>query len=173
MLTCMGCKQSCIVIEQRENNHLRGVYWWPVPGLGSTHESVPSLVAGRLDEAVRCLAVRAWNAAAVMMRNVLYAIIEDRGGDASSSDLKKGINDIVASGGFSPALGEWATHTRLAGNAGAHPDLFGDVREEEALDLQRLVQQLIEAIYVMPANIEKARKARGFLAGTPGPEPTP
>jgi len=158
----MGCQGTTVVIEQRTGGRLGGVHWWPVPGIGRRHDSIPDPVAERMDEAARCLAVRAWNASAVMMRNVLYTIIEDRGGDPSSSDLAAGIKKLVADGGLSPALGEWATHTRLTGNAGAHPDVFGDVTEEDALDLLRLIQQLIDAIYVMPANIAKARAARGL-----------
>jgi hypothetical protein len=46
------------------------------------------------------------------------------------------------------------------GNADAHPDIFGQVSADEARDLQSLVGQLIQVLYVVPAGIAKARAGR-------------
>jgi hypothetical protein len=48
----------------------------------------------------------------------------------------------------------------LYGNAGAHPDLFGDVTIDEAKDVARLVETLIELLYVTPARIAQRQAER-------------
>jgi hypothetical protein len=42
----------------------------------------------------------------------------------------------------------------------AHPDIFGQVSTDEARDLQRLVEQLTQLLYIVPAGIAKARAGR-------------
>lgn len=58
------------------------------------------------------------------------------------------------------ALGEWADHIRLYGNAGAHPDKFGDVTLVEAKEVADLVNTMIELLYIVPANIAKRQAER-------------
>ena len=67
---------------------------------------------------------------------------------------------MVTDGALPAALADWATHIREMGNAGAHPDIFGRVSTEEARDLQRLVEQLTQLLYIVPAGIAKARAGR-------------
>ncbi len=55
--------------------------------------------------------------------------------------------------GLTATLGSWIDHVRLYGNAGAHPDLFGRVSLDEANDVARLTETLIELLYITPAKI--------------------
>ena len=44
--------------------------------------------------------------------------------------------------------------------AGAHPDLFGDVSLDEAKDVARLTETLVELLYVTPAKIAQRQAGR-------------
>jgi hypothetical protein len=94
-----------------------------------------------------------------MFRNALAAICHDKDPSAEG-DLKVRIRKLIADGGLAPTLGEWATHVRLTGNAGAHPEIFGAVTVEEAEDLSQLTWTLIEQLYVYPAQIAARRAQR-------------
>jgi hypothetical protein len=67
---------------------------------------------------------------------------------------------MVADGGLTATVGSWVDHVRLFGNAGVHPDLFGDVSPEEAQDVASLVATLIELLYTTPAKIAKRQAER-------------
>lgn len=67
---------------------------------------------------------------------------------------------MVADGGLTATLGEWIDHVRLYGNAGVHPDLFGSVSLEEAKDVARLTETLIELLYITPAKIAQRQTER-------------
>ena len=123
---------------------------------------VPSKVAAAYDEAVRALSARAPNASVAMCRTAISYIVEDHGSPQAQAktDLKGKIKEMVNDGGPMAALGDWATHVRFYGNAGAHPDLFGDVSVDEAQEVVRLVYTMIEVLYVLPANIAKRQAER-------------
>lgn len=67
---------------------------------------------------------------------------------------------MIKDGGPLGALADWADHVRLYGNAGAHPDKFGDVTLSEAHEVAKLVNTMIELLYVLPANIAKRQAER-------------
>jgi hypothetical protein len=49
----------------------------------------------------------------------------------------------------------WAEHINLYGNAGAHPETYGEVSMDEARDVALLLRSLFDAVYVLPGNIKK------------------
>ena len=65
------------------------------------------------------------------------------------------------------SFGEWATHIRETGNAGAHQEQWDPVDMEQASDLQRFVRQLIEFLYVQPALLAVARAPRKRAGALP------
>ena len=67
---------------------------------------------------------------------------------------------MVADGGFGSEIGGWVDHVRLYGNAGAHPNLFGDVSMDEAREVAGLTDTLIELLYTTPARIAKRQAER-------------
>ncbi|MGN6681533.1 MAG: DUF4145 domain-containing protein [Streptosporangiaceae bacterium] len=81
-------------------------------------------MAEAFSEAARCLSAHAPNGAVAMLRTALTWIVEDKGSAEAKTkpDLKDKIKKMVADGGLpAAALGEWADHVRLYGNAGVHP----------------------------------------------------
>ena len=172
VLACHGCGKGVAVVEDLYvggTRHTgsgtvtyRGFHWWPTPGTMALDAAVPALVSGAYNEALRCLSAKAPNGAVAMLRTTLTWIVEDRGspGAKAKSDLKDNVKAMVADGGLPSALGDWADHVRLYGNAGVHPDKFGDVSLEEAEEVARLTFSLIESIYIFPANIAKRQATR-------------
>lgn len=172
ILECGYCQQGIVVIEEERVGGVRGgksgtaawhgIHWWPTPGAGALGADVPSKVASAYDEAVRALSARAPNASMAMFRTAMSYMVEDHGSAEAKSkaDLKDKIKQMVNDGGPMAAVGDWATHVRLYGNAGAHPDLFGDVSVDEAREVARLVHTMLELLYVLPANIAKRQAER-------------
>lgn len=169
---CQGCKKGVVVVEDLywgETRHTgsgtsnyRGFHWWPTPGDAPLDPVVPPNVADTYREAMRCLNAQAPNGAVAMFRTALTWIVEDKASPNAKgqADLKDKIKAMIADGGFASALGGWADHVRLYGNAGAHPDKFGDVSVEEAEDVARLTYSLIEAMYILPENIARRQAQR-------------
>lgn len=172
ILKCAYCQQNIVVIEAKYVGGVRdggsgpvtwrGIYWWPTPDAGNLGTTVPGNIASSYAEGVRCLSANSPNGAVALFRTSITYMVEDKGSvDAKSKgNLKEKIKQMMKDGGPLGALGDWADHVRLYGNAGAHPDLFGDVSAEEARDVSKLVHTMIELLYVMPANIAKRQSAR-------------
>jgi hypothetical protein len=74
--------------------------------------------------------------------------------------LRIASKQMVADGTLHLDLGQWVTHVRLSGNAAAHPDLFGDVSMDEARDVARLVNTLLDVLYLVPSTIARRQSAR-------------
>lgn len=173
ILECNGCRDRVVVIEdeyvggRRANRgggevHYRGFFWWPPRGAGALGDGVSGTVAAAYDEGVRCLSAGGPNGAVAMFRTALTYIVEEHGSAEAKAkgDLKNKIKQMVKDGGPLGALGDWADHVRLYGNAGAHPDKFGDVTLAEAQEVARLVNTMIELLYVLPVNIAKRQAER-------------
>ncbi|MEH0981823.1 DUF4145 domain-containing protein [Micromonospora sp. CPCC 205556] len=172
VLECHGCKQRVAVIEEKLIGGSKdgrsgrvswaGFHWWPTPGGGQLDPSIPKAVADAYGEGLRCLAAGAPHGAVAVLRTALAYVVKDKGSDAAKAkkSLKDQVTQLVRDGGLPASLADWATHIREMGNAGAHPDIFGDVDLDEARDLADLTRQLLEVIYVVPSKIERARAAR-------------
>lgn len=141
----------------------RGVHWWPTPGAGSFDPAVPAPIAAAFDEAVRCLSAGAPNGAAALLRNALALIVADKGSAAAKAkrDLSDKIKQMIKDGGALGALGDWAEHVNLYGNAGAHPEVYGNVTPGEAKDAAALARSMIELLYEAPAKFARRRAERG------------
>lgn len=174
ILECNGCRDRVVVVENEYVGgqlggrrvggtvHYRGAFWWPPRGAGGLGADVSAPVAAAYDEGVRCLSAVAPNGAVAMLRTALTYRVEEQGSELAKSrgDLKDKIKQMIADGGPLGALGEWADHIRLYGNAGAHPDKFGDVTLVEAKEVADLVNTMIELLYIVPANIAKRQAER-------------
>ena len=172
ILECSGCRDRIVVIEdqlvggQRRGGSGRvtweGIHWWPTPGAGSLGNEVPAKVAEAYGEGARCLSAAAPNGAVAMFRTAMTWMVKVSGSAEANAkgDLKEKVKKMVADGGLTATVGSWVDHIRLYGNAGAHPDLFGDVTIDEAKDVARLVETLIELLYVTPARIAQRQAER-------------
>ena len=172
ILECNGCEQCIVVVEEQLTGGVRGgrsgrvthrgFHWWPAPGAAALGDDVPKGVADAYAEGTRCMSASAPNGAVAMFRNALAFIVDDKGSEAAKGkgDLKDAIKQMATDGTLTADLADWATHLRLYGNAGAHPDKFGDVTVEEARDVTKLTYTLIETLYLVPANIARRRAER-------------
>jgi len=172
ILECNGCRLGIVVIEdlyaggERYGNSgtwkWHGIHWWPTPGSTSLDAEVPTTVSDAYNEGMRCLSAGAPNGAVAMFRTALTWIVDDKGSAAAKGkgDLKDKVKQMVSDGGLPSTLGNWADHVRLYGNSGVHPDLFGEVELDEAKDVARLTETLIDLLYVTPARIAKRQAER-------------
>ncbi len=172
VLQCQGCRQNIVVVEQEYVGGVRGgqsgvaqwrgVHWWPAAGMRPTDPAVAEGVAEAIGEGMRCLAVRAPRAAAVMFRGALGQIVSDRGSAAAQAKktLFDQLKQMATDGDLDRTLADWADQVRLLGNAGAHPNEMEPVTVEEAEDLSRLILALVDYLYVMPARVQRARGRR-------------
>jgi len=172
ILECDACGDRIVVIEDQLHDGSReaqsgrisweGIHWWPTPGAGSFGSEVPERVAAAYAEGVRCLSAAAPNGAVAMFRTAMAWMVDDRGSPEAKAkgDLKDKVKQMVADGGLTATLGDWVDHVRLYGNAGVHPDLFGDVNLDEAKDVVGLVETLIDLLYVTPAKVAQRQAER-------------
>lgn len=172
VLQCQGCQQNIVVVEQKYVGGVRGgrggsvqwrgVHWWPAAGMRPADPAVPAGVAEAISEGVRCQAIRAPRAAAVMFRGALGQIVLDRGSATAQAkkSLAAQLQQMATDGDLDRTLAEWADHVRLLGNAGAHPNELDPVTLDEAEDLSRLIAAMVEYLYVMPARVQRARGRR-------------
>lgn len=173
ILECNGCQERIVVIEDEYVGGVRygdsgrvtwrGIHWWPTPGADTFDPAVPMPIAAAYDEAVRCLSAGAPNGAAAMLRNALVQIVTDKGSDAAKArrDLSDKIKQMIKDGGPLGALGDWAEHVNLYGNAGAHPETYGNVSPEEARGVAALTRSMIELLYEAPSKFARRRAERG------------
>jgi hypothetical protein len=172
ILECSSCKDRIVVVEdqlvggQRAGGSGRvtwqGIHWWPTPGSGSFGTEVPTNVAEAYAEGMRCLSAAAPNGAVAMFRTAMTWMVDASGSPAAKAqgDLKEKVKQMVADGGLTAPVGSWVDQVRMYGNAGVHPDLFGDVTIDQAKDVARLVETLIELLYVTPARIAQRQAER-------------
>lgn len=172
ILQCSGCTDRIVVIEEQLVGGVsggrsgaithRGFNWWPVPHAGILSPDVPDYIGRAYEEGMRCVSANAPNGAVAMFRTALSFIVTEKGSQSAKDKggLKERIEQLVADGILPNTLGSWATHVRLYGNAGAHPDLFGGVSLEEARDVASLTYTLLEVLYVIPAKIAKRQSGR-------------
>lgn len=172
VMECAYCQQNIVVIEemlhdgQRDKQagriSWRGIHWWPTPGGGSLGPDVPQTISQAYGEGVRCISANAPNGAAAVFRTALAYLVENKGSEQAKSkrDLQDKIAQMARDGGLPSSLVDWATHIRLYGNAGAHPDVYGDVTIPEAREIASLIKTFVEVIYVLPATIAARQAAR-------------
>jgi hypothetical protein len=165
-LRCMGCQASTVVITESlegSGGPWNAVSWWPIPGAGQLDAAVNVAVASSYDEGMRCLTVGAPRAAVVMFRGALAEIVDDLGSVLAKSKgtLFQQLDEMATEGTLHPSLVEWAKEIRVLGNVGAHPSSLGNVTEDEAADLGKLLRQMITVLYETPARIDRARTSRG------------
>jgi hypothetical protein len=113
-------------------------------------EGVPPGIAADFQEALGCQASGYQYGAALVGRRVLQVVVRELG--APESSLKKEIDSVPDE--KLPARFKQAAHqVRLVGNDAAHAD---QVSVEQVEHLLRFVGQVLEYVYVMPAQLDTA-----------------
>lgn len=172
VLQCHGCGECTAVFEERQKapagarRNMAPVHWWPFPGADTSKMRgiVPDRMATMYEEGMRALSVQAPHAAAVMARGVLAFIVQERGSDEAKQqrNLYEKLKKMVDEGTIPPAFTDWVDVIRTTGNAGAHPDEYEEVSQDEAADRLSLAYGLIDQMYIQPdrvANMKRAHKA--------------
>jgi len=97
-----------------------------------------------------------------MLRGALGQIVVDRGSPEAQKkpNLAGQLKQMADEHSLDETLADWASHVRTLGNAGAHPNELEPVTIDEAHELSRLMAALLDYLYVMPANVRRARQAR-------------
>lgn len=184
ILNCDGCGRGVAIFEERDvdetlarasggrvlaNSGPVSVLgeWvaagcWPVPDQASLDVAIPERVRKPFGEGLRALSASAPNAAVSTFRNALSAMVLEQGSEAAKAkrEMSDKLKQFIADGGLPSALGDWADHINLYGNAGAHPEAYGEVSMSEAREVALLLRSLFDAVYVLPANIKMRRGER-------------
>lgn len=97
-----------------------------------------------------------------MFRSALAQTIQDKGSPAAKGkgSLSEAVKQMVTDGDLWTTFGDWADHIRAWGNAGAHPEVFSPVTQEDAKELRDLVDRLLDILYIQPDKLNKARPTR-------------
>ena len=110
-------------------------------------------------QAQRNLIAENCDATVVMARSALQFALRDNG--ASGRTLFDEINDLAEEGVLPPIIKEWASNVRELGNDAAHPSPGGDgPTPEEARDIVRFLDFLLEYLYRLPHDVEEYRQRR-------------
>lgn len=173
VLKCMGCQRNLVVVEAEISNPsgLEGVLWWPMENIVDLEQraGVPHDVVAAYSEGVRCLSVKAPNAAAAMFRTTIAQIIQNKGSEAAKA--KRNLNDAIDQMDDDktmwPGFADWAHHVRDTGNAGAHTEKFNPLTMEQAEDLRAFVREIVNFLYVQPARRAAAKPATKKGAAAP------
>jgi hypothetical protein len=110
-------------------------------------------------EARLCLGVGAFKGAAVLCRRALQGAAIDKG--AKKDKLTDQLDELAAARILTPMLADLAHNIRLLSNFGAHPgdDGLDDLSSDEAKALCDLTWQILEHLYVVPAESARIKKA--------------
>jgi hypothetical protein len=138
--------------------HNNGDIVHPAPQPAPTDDRIPSPLHDALDEAKRCVTVRAWRGCAVLARRAIQAACVDKGAPEDKK-LVDQISHLVTTGVVTKDLKTWADEVRYAGNDGAHPKDTA-VSQDDAEDILKLAEQFLHVLYVAPAIAAERRAAR-------------
>jgi hypothetical protein len=161
------------------------VEWvFEVPNRRNCPEHVPADVQRVFDEAAKCAAVGAWDAAGTMFRKVLDVATRRITPKPESDnqlrppnwktykDLRLRLDWLFENSLLSPALKELSSCIHEDGNDAAH-DADG-IRQAEAADLEDFTVSVLETLYTLPGQIaenQKRRDERRGIAATADAQP--
>jgi hypothetical protein len=131
--------------------------------------AIPSALREELEEARACFKVKAYRAAAVMVRRTLEGFCQDQGVPVRRS-LHEALRHLKEAGLIDDRLSDWAQGLKALGNAGAHHT--GAVDRQDAQDALELAEALLDYVYVFSAKFtafqqRRAGDVRGGAPATP------
>jgi len=131
---------------------------WP-KGVGDGSENWPDTVKRMWRQAHDSLNNENYDAAAVMARSALQAVMRSQ--KAKGKDLYGEIEDLAAKGIIPTIIKDWAHEVRQLAKPAAHPDEDEDeTSSEDAEDIVKFLDYLLEYTYDVPARIKKYRARR-------------
>jgi hypothetical protein len=162
-LECANCRGYVMVLwsaDERSFDPLYNFHVLPWPLKLDTHpDEWPTDVGRYWLQAQRNVADENWDAAVVMARSALQLALRCHG--ASGDNLKKEIADLADKGVLPPLMREWSDEVRELGNDSAHPSPSENpVAPEDARDIVRFLDFLLEYLYTLPHQIGQYRLRR-------------
>jgi hypothetical protein len=131
---------------------------WP-KGVSDGKDYWPDVARRYWKQAHDTLNSENYDAAAIMARSALQAITRDQ--EAEGGSLSQEIEDLATKGIISPTIQEWSHEIRLLGNTVAHPNPDEEeTRPEDAQDIVKFLDFLLEYLYDLPKQIEEYRTRR-------------
>lgn len=161
-LECGNCRGYVMVLwSANEHGHGRGIHDyrvlpWPLK-LEKAPDHWPEAIGRFWLQAKRNVRDENWDAAAVMARSALQLALRDQ--KATGRSLKQEIDDLAGKGILPPIMKDWSDHVRDLGNDSAHPDMAqGPTNPQDARDIVRFLDFLLEYLYSLPHQIEQYRE---------------
>lgn len=139
---------------------------WPLKAKREPSENWPEGVKRFWIQAHDSLKRENWDAANVMARSAVQFIMRER--NATGSNLKAQINDLVAKGVLHPLMKDWADEVRLVANESAHPEapIPADATPRDSRDIVNFLDQLLMYLYDLPKQIENFRLRKTAATGS-------
>jgi tetratricopeptide (TPR) repeat protein len=142
-----------------------GKYWlletWP-KFTGRCPTSVPANVESFYNQGLENLAAGRWDAAGAMFRKSLDVATKVIAPDKRAKTLFARINELVAEGRLTNAMGEWSHELRLDGNDAVHDE--EPETEADAHVMHRFAEALLTYSFTLPAMVEANRAKRTPVA---------
>jgi len=129
-------------------------------------ESLPDDVAKMYVETIKCLNAGAHTLAGGGLRAVVEAICKDKG--IAKKYLKEKIDELVSQGFLAKTQADLLHEERYLGNSALHEMKTPTKRDLE--DGLRIVEGLMNTIYVLPIHAERLRKKRAATSAPTSPK---
>ena len=125
---------------------------------GRCPAEVPANVESFYNQGLENLAAGRWDAAGAMFRKSLDVATKLIAPEKRSKTLYVRINELVAEGKLTAAMGEWSHEIRLDGNGAVHDE--EPETKEDARVMQRFAEALLTYTFTLPAMVETNRAKR-------------
>ncbi len=155
-----NCNGIIFLIYDRLNNGLIKVLPYPKSDKDSFNKHIPEEIRIDFAEAFTCAWAGCYKSSVIMCRRILQFIVRDKG--IKDKNLESEIKQLYDKGFISKNLFDAATEIRYFGNYAAHPknDVLNEVKPKETMLILRLVQDILDDIYVRKYHIEELKKIR-------------
>lgn len=158
-LECGNCKGYVMVLWSRSSiSRVHQYYQLPYPiMIEKFPDHWPEAVGRYWIQAKRNISNQNWDAAAVMARSALQSALRDY--KAEGNTLNYEIKNLAEKGILPPIMKEWSDNIRILGNESAHPLPENEaINSQDAIDVVRFLDFLLEYLYTLPHRIEVYRK---------------
>jgi hypothetical protein len=139
---------------------------WPKYTSGCP-DGVPSNVEKFYVQGLENMAAARWDAAGAMFRKSLDVATKLIAPEKRSKTLYARINELVAEGRLTDAMGEWSHEIRLDGNDAVHDE--EPETEQDANITQGFTEAFLTYTFTLPAMVEANRAKRNSPEVNPAP----
>jgi hypothetical protein len=129
---------------------------YPSRTIDKPHPSIPHEIADDWLEAQTALSSGNPKAAAVMVRRVLYSILQDRG--CKLFPLKKGIEQLLAKERLPTIFDEWLPAIKEDGDDAAHPERALFISTENVTETLEYTSELLRFLYIEPYDFQQRKQ---------------